>query len=221
VAAAWTIVVGLAVVAAPVLLAWLGSGAREPLVDVLAVAAAGWLLALGATLSTADASWGLLPLGLTIVLVVLASRAAGWAAETCGARTRSALLVLVAAFTGTGAVLAAVAALLSGPAAGLAVRVDPGEAAARALLVLGTGAAVGLLREGRWRVEGWSARLAIPALGALAVLVAVSAAVTTVALVASARSTRAWEASWRCSSSPWPTCPPRSCGRCRCWSVPA
>jgi hypothetical protein len=185
VAAGWTVLVGLAVVAAPVLLAWLGSGAREPLGDVLAVAAAGWLLALGATLSTADASWGLLPLGLTLVLVVLASRAIGWSADTSGARTRSALLVLVAGFTGTGAVLAAAAALLSGPAVGLGLRVDPGEAAARALLVLGSGAAVGLLREGRWRVDGWPARLAVPALGAVAVLVAVSAAATTVALVAS------------------------------------
>lgn len=180
-AALWAVALSLAVVAAPVLLAWLGAGAREPIGDALSVAATGWLLGLGTTLSTADALWGVVPLGLTAVLVVLASRATGWAVDASFARGRTALLVLVASFAGTGAALAGVAASLST----LPVRADPGEAASRALLVMALGAAVGLLREGHWRLTGWPGRVAPAALAALAVLVGAAAATSTLALVAS------------------------------------
>lgn len=181
-AGGWTAVVGLAVVAAPVLLAWLGAGAREPMGDALSVAATGWLLGLGATLRAGAAAWGVVPLGLTLVLAVLASRAARWALDWSGAVARPALLVLVAAQAVTGGLLAATAASLSG----LAVRADPGEAAARAALVLAAGAAAGLLAERRWHLQGWWGRVGPAALAAASLLVCVAAGTLTVALVASA-----------------------------------
>lgn len=181
-AGCWTAVVGFAVVAAPVLLAWLGAGADEPMADALSVAATGWLLGLGATLRADEVAWGLVPLGLTLVVAVLASRATGWAVEWSGARARSALMVLVAALAATGGLLAAAAASLSS----LAARADPGEAAARAALVLVFGAVGGLLVERRWRVGGWWGRVLPAAAAAAALIVCASAAALTVALVASA-----------------------------------
>ena len=181
-AGVWTAVVGLAVVAAPVLLAWLGAGAREPMGDALSVAATGWLLGLGATISTGSAAWGVVPLGLTLVLAVLAARAAGWAVDWSGADQRPALLLLVVAQAATGGLLAATAATLSG----LPVRADPGEAAARTALVLAVGAAGGLLGERRWQLQGWWGRVGPAALASAALIVCVAAGALTVALVASA-----------------------------------
>ena len=185
--ALWVCLVGFGVVAAPVLLAWLGSGATEPLGGALSVAAAGWLLGMGATLTAADASWNLTPLGLTLVSLVLAFRGGAWAAESSRPTTGARVGALAAATTLTAAALGALAA----SALTLTqVDVDPGEAAAQAALVTLTGAAAGLLAADshvrgllRARLPDWLRGSAAPAAGALATLLAASAAVMTVALV--------------------------------------
>ncbi len=185
--AVWVCVVGFGVVAAPVLLAWLGAGATEPLGDALSIAAAGWLLGLGATLSSADASWNLTPLGLTLVSLVLAYRGGIWTAESSHPITGARAGALAAAMTVTAAALGALAAsVLTVPQ----ITIDPGEAAAQTALVILTGAAVGVLvaepdirRLMGARLPGWLRGSAIPAAGALATLLMVSTAVMTVALV--------------------------------------
>ena len=185
--AVWVCVVGFGVVAAPVLLAWLGSGATEPLGDALSIAAAGWLLGLGATLTGADASWNLTPLGLTLVSLVLAYRGGIWAAEWSRPITGARAGALAASTCVTAAALGALAAsVLTVPQ----ITIDPGEAAAQTALVTLTGAAVGLLvaeprvrRLTLARLPDWLRGSAIPAAGALSTLLMVSAAVMTVALV--------------------------------------
>jgi hypothetical protein len=187
--AVWVCVVGFGVVAAPVLVAWLGDGATEPLGDALSIAAAGWLFGLGATLTPADASWNLTPLGLTLVSLVLAYRGGIWAAESSRPITGARAGALAAAATVTAATIGALAA------SAITVRqisIDPGDAAAQTALVTMTGAAAGLLAaepELRGllsaRLPGWLRGGAIPAAGALATLVGVSAALMTVALVGS------------------------------------
>ena len=188
--AAWVVAAGLGVVAAPVLLAWVAAGAAEPMPDALSVAAAGWLLGLGATLASPDASWGLTPLGLTLVCVLLAVRGGSWAAETAtvAGGTRSAVLLLAAGMTA--------AALAGASAAALTleeVMVDPGQAATQAALVTLTGTGIGLVkaRPGGWRAllgelaPRWLRRALVGSLAALAVLTAAGAAIVSVALVSS------------------------------------
>lgn len=188
-AAIWTSLAGLAVVAAPVLLAWVAAGAREPLAAAVSAAATGWLFGLGATVVTPEASWSLTPLGLTLVLLVLSYRAGMWAADGQAVRqgTRVAAVLLSAALT---------AAALAGTAAALTslelVQVDPGEAAAHAALVTGTGAAAGLLALERTgvdrllaRLPGWVIVAIRPTATALAVLTSAAAAALTTAMVAS------------------------------------
>lgn len=186
-AAVWTHLAGLAVVAAPVLLAWVSAGADEPFGDALSVAAIGWLLGLGGTVSTPDASWSLTPLGLTLVLLVLAYRGGLWAAEQGGLTTGTRLGALLASAGVTAAVLGGVTA------AGLTLQsasVDPGEAAVHAAAVCVLGAATGVLTvqrqvvaKVRSRLPSWMWGALRPAVGALATLVAVAGAVTTTMLV--------------------------------------
>lgn len=187
--AAWVCLAGFAVVAAPALIAWLGDGATEPMLDVLSVAGAGWLLGLGATLTTADASWGLTPLGLTAISLVLAYRGGVWAADSSALTSGSRVGALLATATLGAGLLGGVAATLLGLDA---VSVDPGEAALQAGLVTATGVTIGLLVSAeRWRdalarlVPAPVAGSFAPALGALAVLAAVAAGLTTMALVGS------------------------------------
>jgi hypothetical protein len=189
VVAAWACVGGFAVVAAPVLIAWLGSGAQEPLVDVLSVAGAGWLLGLGATMSAGEATWGLTPLGLTLLSLVLAYRGGLWAAESSGPLSSA----RVAALLGSTALTSAAIGGVTASAMSLdGLSVDPGEAAAQAGLVIATGAGAGVLAiDATWRrrvaehLPGWLTAALRPALAALAVLAAGAAAVTTAALVGS------------------------------------
>lgn len=188
-AGCWMVFAGYGVVAAPVLLAWAAAGANEPMPDVLSVAADGWLLGLGATLTTPQAAVGLAPLGLTLLAVVLAARGASWALEWAGVGDRAAAAVLVAASAvAAGTVAAGMAALST-----LDLSADPGEAAAVAGLVAAGGAAAASLRavglgepEHRWARRAVDAtRLAArPAAAALGVLLAAAGALLTAALVA-------------------------------------
>jgi hypothetical protein len=185
----WVAVVGFGVVAAPVLLAWLGAGAAEPMADALSVAVSGWLLGFGVTLTSPGASWGLAPLGLTAVYLVLAARSASWAGEWTRARGRTHVGLLLAAAAASAAFAAGVAAAASSLDL---LRADPGEAAARAGLVVALGAAAGTLRVRREHLSAsllppslaWLERSFRPSLAAVATLVAVAAGLLTVALVA-------------------------------------
>lgn len=187
--AVWIVLAGVAVVAAPVLVAWLGEGATEPLGDVLRVAGAAWLLGWGATLVTPDGSWGLTPLGLTLVVLVLAARGGSWAATALDLRSgRRAGVVVVVAAAAVGAAVAAMAVVVSGDA----MAVAPVPVALAAVALVGLGVAAGVLSADRdlagaltSRVPALLAGTLRPTLAASAVLVAASAAATTVALVGS------------------------------------
>jgi len=187
--AAWVCVVGFGVVAAPALIAWLGAGATEPMLDVLSVAGAGWLLGLGATLSTQDASWGLTPLGLTAVSMVLAYRGGVWAGDSSALTTGSRVGALLLAATVTAGVLGGLVATGLGLDG---VTVDRGEAAAQAGLITVSGVAIGLAASGgQWR-DSLLQRVPAPlagsfasAVGALAVLAFAAAGLTTMALLGS------------------------------------
>jgi hypothetical protein len=138
----WAVAAGLGVVASGVLLAWLGSGAQAPFLDVLRVVGLGWLFGAGTTLQTGDLTWSLTPLGLALLTALLAYRGGLWAAETQQPLTRSRLGLLVA---GTIASSAAFAWLTAEAAAFGDATLDPAQAAARVGLLCGAGALVGNL----------------------------------------------------------------------------
>lgn len=136
----WAVAAGMGVVASGVLLAWLGSGAQAPFVDVLRVVGLGWLFGTGATLQGGDVVWSLTPLGLTLLTVVLAYRGGLWVADTHRPLTGPRLAVLVAGTVASSAALA----WLSAQASALAgTMVEPAEAAGRAGLLCGAGALIG------------------------------------------------------------------------------
>lgn len=186
--AVWVCVAGFGVVAAPVLLAWLGGGAVEPLGDALSVAGTGWLLGMGATLSTLDGYWSLTPLGLTLVSLVLGYRGGLWVTEaaTAGTGTRLAAALVSSALTA-----AALGGVVASAVTSTATSVDPGEAAAQSGLVVVTGAAIGALvvesqrRGDLLRLPGFVWAALRPALAGLAVMTAAAAALTTAAMIGS------------------------------------
>ncbi len=188
-AGAWAAVLSLGVIAAPVLLAWLGEGAPSPAPGALGVAVAGWLLAAGATLSADGGAWSLAPLGVSLVLAALSARGASWALDVSDARGRADVAVLVSAHAATVGGIAAAAAVVPF----LPVGVEPAQAAARAALLAALGATVGVVREHRRRTGApamsaspdWPSRVGTACLGALALVVAGAAAITTLTLVAS------------------------------------
>lgn len=188
-AAIWVCLASFGVVAAPVLIAWMGAGADEPMAEVLAFAVVGVLVGLGSTLWMPDASFDLTPLGLTVVILALAYRGGLWAAEGVRPATGTRVGTLLASTTIAAAALAGMAAaVVSNETLGI----DPGDAATQAGLVVLTGTALGALGvRSSWRddmlrrVPGLLAASLRPALAALGVLLACAAALTTVALAAS------------------------------------
>jgi hypothetical protein len=187
--AAWTTLAAVGIVAAFVLLAWLAAGAAQPLPDALAVAVTGLLLGVGATLTADGVAWGVAPLGLTLVVGVLAARAASVAVEWAHVRGRTPVALLVASAAAGAGALGAAAAAAAGSR--LSVAVAPGEAAARLGLLVAAGTVVAVLVErrarhgvGPWsRCPDWPSRVATACTGAAAVLLAGAAALTTTALV--------------------------------------
>lgn len=185
----WTVTAGLGVVAAAVLVAWVGNGAEEPLTDALSVAALGWALGTGATLSTSDAAWSLMPLGLTLLTVGLAYRGGLWAGDAGRPISGSRVAAVVVAASGTAGVLGGVVATLSTVDA---LVVDPGEAAAFAAGLTGVGTLTGVVSAApQWRAElvgrlpAWLTAASRPLVVAAAVLTAGAVATATVATVAS------------------------------------
>lgn len=142
--AAWAAGTGLAATILVVVAGWAtGGGAGLGFGNVLRAGAQAWLLAHGAPLETAAGAVGLVPLGLTLVLMALLHRAGRWAASTSpGLDLREAAVAVGAAATGYGLLAGTVAALASTSVS----RVSPARAvlAAGALVAVASGA-------GLWR----------------------------------------------------------------------
>lgn len=193
--AAWAAGMGLVATVLVVVAGWAtggGAGRGIGLGDLLRAGAQAWLLAHGAPLQTAAGAVGLVPLGLTLVLVLLLHRAGRWAASaSLGLDLREAAVAVGGAAVGYGLLAATVAALASTSVS----RVSPAHAllAAVALAAVATGA-------GLWRGAKPAAalrqRLPVPAgaalagaAGAVATLLCAGALLVTSALLAGADQT--------------------------------
>jgi len=148
-AALWAVAVGLAVVAVPVILAWLFAphAATDP-GDALRAGALAWLAAQHASVDVGGAVLSLVPLGLLAVPAVLLYRCGRWA----GRVAVDALPAALATLTALVATYATVAAVLSSLVGSSESRVDPVSgllgAGGLALLAGGAGVIVGAdLRE--------------------------------------------------------------------------
>lgn len=149
---------GLIVITVIVLLAWSGdSRSTASASTALRMAADGWLLAHGAPLKAAGATYGLVPLGLTAVPAYLLSRAGASLARSAkladlrGATAATAALALAYAF---------LAVVVTGSAATAQVAVEPLRAGLAAGLLAAVCGGGGVLRgAGLWR----SAWLLVPA----------------------------------------------------------
>jgi len=157
-AAVWAAGLGLIVITVVVLLAWSGdSRSAASAATALRMAADGWILAHGAPLKAAGATYGLVPLGLTAVPAYLLSRAGASLARSAkvadlrGATAATAALALAYAF---------LAVVVTGSAATAQVAAGPLRAGLAAGLLAAVCGGGGVLRgAGLWR----SAWLRVPA----------------------------------------------------------
>lgn len=178
-AGVWAVAAGLLVVALPLLLFWaVDSRSGTGWGEVLRGAGRFWLLAHGASLDVPGGRVALTPLGLMLVPLVLVARFAASAARDAvptGLRPAAGLALAVAVPYSVLALLVAI--LCSGPD----VHVSPVQSLLGALLVAGSGAAVGVLRPARMWRAAWFAlsertrRLAEPAAAATALLLGAGA----------------------------------------------
>ena len=144
--AAWTVLLGLAVLVCLTLGAWVSAAHHDDsAASALAVAAQAWLLAQrGAIDLGGSGTISLVPLGLTAALAALAVRGGRLTARHSGARD----LVDVAAGVAVYAVCyAVIAALLTAPTRLGHARPDPLQVLVGAFLIAAAGAGFGALRE--------------------------------------------------------------------------
>ncbi|MDO5499660.1 MAG: DUF6350 family protein [Propionibacteriaceae bacterium] len=174
----WVLVVGL------VFFAWLSARAGE-LPRIVGSASQIWLLAHGATLRIGDVRWTLMPLGLTLLFLVLVGQLCLRLLRDLSAEFAEPPeirpLARTAAFLVLGyALVAAVVGLLAG-SGGQALRAALGAAVLAAIGVLwGVSRAVpGLMR----MLPGWAAPIPAAAGAAVGTLIAGGAAALTVGLV--------------------------------------
>jgi hypothetical protein len=140
----WAAVVGIAPLAAIVLVVWVaGASAGTGATDAARFALGAWLLAHGAPLSIGGATLGLAPLGLTLLAVWQLIRAGTNTARAVGADGLGLGLRVVGAVTVAYALVGAVAAAFAGSGR-LTVSV-PGAALCTAVVAL-LASAVGVLR---------------------------------------------------------------------------
>jgi hypothetical protein len=184
-AAAWALVAGMSMAALPAVLVWIDEGAESAVGDPLRVGGYLWLLAHGVGLDVGGTEITIVPLGLSVLFLLLIYRAARWAAHSAGVssvRGVAPVAVPIAAVYALGAVL--VVGLSGTPE----VSASPHEAGLRAGLAAVVAATGGVVHEGDLarpllgRLPAWSP----PALAGAVVAVAGLFAVGTVLLAASA-----------------------------------
>jgi hypothetical protein len=144
-AAAWALVAGLVAVALPVLLIWAADGrSGADSVEASRTAAQLWLLAHGTSLSLVGGTVGLVPLGLTTLLIALLHRAGRHSARLVPISALRQALALVFAIA---LPYALVATCLTAAVGTTAVTPDPVRALLGCTVVAVVGAALGVLRE--------------------------------------------------------------------------
>lgn len=153
-AALWSALAGLVVLAVPVLLVWAADGrSGADAVEAVRTAGQAWSLAHGAALRVPGGALGVVPLGLSALLVLLLARAGRHAVEVHPVRSLRAGARLVAALALPYAVVVSVVAAAS-------ATTDVGPAPVQALvggLLLGTaGAALGVGRGARLGPAIWA-----------------------------------------------------------------
>ncbi|HET6728409.1 MAG TPA: DUF6350 family protein [Jiangellaceae bacterium] len=83
-AAAWALVAGQSMAALPAVLVWIDEGAESAVDDPLRVGGHLWLLAHGVGLDVDGTEITIVPLGLSVLFLLLIYRAARWAAHSAG-----------------------------------------------------------------------------------------------------------------------------------------
>ena len=83
-AAAWALVAGLSMAALPAVLVWIDEGAESAVGDPLRVGGQIWLLAHGVGMDVGGSEITIVPLGLSVLFLLLIYRAARWAAHSAG-----------------------------------------------------------------------------------------------------------------------------------------
>lgn len=157
-AAAWSLVAGLALAGLPALAVWMGEGATAPVGDPLGIGAAVWLAAHRVPLDVDGATFQLAPGGLSLLLVLLTYRAARWASHAGGAGTPSHVAQVIAVVTASYAAGAGAVAAVSATERVQATPLSAGMwTAAVALVAASAGAArqAGLVRPLLSRVPAW------------------------------------------------------------------
>ena len=177
--ALWAAGAGLVVVCLPVVLSWLADDrGGAGFADALRTGAQVWLVAHGCTLTLAEGSFGLTPLGLLALPLLLLGRAGTSVGRACGAPSLRSAAALTAAVAGPYALVATVVAAFSATGE---VRPLPLEAMVAALLVGAVGAGLGVLRGAlllptvRRRVPAPVHRVLRGSVGAVAVMIGAGA----------------------------------------------
>ncbi len=188
-AALWAGVLGLAVIAVPVLVVWAAAPHDQSTPqDALQIGGLAWLMAHGASLTTPDGDLSLLPLGLLAVPALLLYRSGHWAGRVAVDAARSAAAA-VATLVATYAATAYVVSHLSHHAGSGA---DPASVLLGSALLALTAGGLGVVRGGQARGLALrpltaAARSVLRGAGVgLAVLLGGAAAVLAVALLAHA-----------------------------------
>src|SRR5690625_4941981 len=153
--AAWVLIAGLTLCVLPAIVVWLAGGAHGSTTQPLQTGAQVWLLGLGAELSIDGAPYSLMPLGLTLLVFILALRAGRWAGHSAGVETTRRAVMVIVSMVATFVVGAGVVAGLS---TGGGVDVVPLEAMAWSALWCGVAATIGVARDAAL-VDHWTERL--------------------------------------------------------------
>jgi hypothetical protein len=143
-AALWAALIGFAVAAVPLLVAWMASpDSGLTWTQSLRIAGLLWVLAHGAPIALSGITYSLLPWGLAVIPLVLLGYGGGWAARRARVGDlREVLLLVVPGAAVYAGVVAAAAAATSEPAS----RISAGPAAAGALVMALLGLGWGAVR---------------------------------------------------------------------------